>query len=91
MRWKWAKLLLNLTNAVEAVCGREARSGPLLAIVRREGEDVLRAAGSLGVLHGVATPLNDVLVRHANALAAAGNGPGSVPVDQIVAEAGIVL
>ena len=140
MRWKWAKLLLNLVNAVEAVCGPGARFGPLPAIVRREGEDVLRAAGidfasaeedaarrgdilqwrhrerpggstwqslargraietdylngeisRLGALHGVATSLNDVLMRHANALAAARQGPGSVPVGEIAAEAGITL
>jgi 2-dehydropantoate 2-reductase len=44
-KWKYGKLLLNLTNAVDAVCGPEARSGPLSSLVRREGVAVLRAAG----------------------------------------------
>lgn len=45
MRWKWAKLLLNLGNAVEAVCGPSARSGRLAELVRSEGVACLRAAG----------------------------------------------
>lgn len=45
MRWKWSKLLTNLGNAIEAVCGLPARSGPLAALVRREGEACLAAAG----------------------------------------------
>jgi len=45
MRWKYAKLLSNLGNAVEAVCGPQAEDGELGAVVRREGEAVLRAAG----------------------------------------------
>jgi 2-dehydropantoate 2-reductase len=44
MSWKYRKLLLNLGNAVEAVCGRKA---PRLAdLVRSEGEAVLGAAGA---------------------------------------------
>jgi hypothetical protein len=35
MRWKYRKLLLNLGNAVEAVCGGEARRGPLYGRVMR--------------------------------------------------------
>ena len=47
MSWKYRKLLMNLGNAVEAVCGRTA---PRLAeMVRTEGEAVLRAAG-IGVV-----------------------------------------
>jgi len=45
MRWKWAKLLLNLGNAIEAVCGQEARFSALGQMVRAEGEAVLNAAG----------------------------------------------
>jgi 2-dehydropantoate 2-reductase len=45
MRWKYRKLLLNLGNAVEALCGRvdglDAAAGP----VQAEGEEVLRRAG----------------------------------------------
>lgn len=45
MRWKHAKLLMNLGNAVEAVCGPAAGHGTLTELVRREGEACLRAAG----------------------------------------------
>jgi 2-dehydropantoate 2-reductase len=45
MRWKYAKLLTNLGNAIEAVCGPAARHGPLGDLVRREGDACLRAAG----------------------------------------------
>ncbi|RKT54636.1 ketopantoate reductase family protein [Saccharothrix australiensis] len=43
MRWKYAKLLGNLGNAVEAVCGR--RSPALVALARQEADRVLTAAG----------------------------------------------
>jgi 2-dehydropantoate 2-reductase len=46
MRWKYRKLILNLGNAVEAVCGPDAaKSRPLARMVRGEGEACLRAAG----------------------------------------------
>ncbi len=45
MRWKYAKLLLNLGNAVDALCARDERSGRLLRMVREEGEACLAAAG----------------------------------------------
>ena len=46
MRWKYRKLILNLGNAVEAVCGPDAAgSGPLGRMVRAEGEACLVAAG----------------------------------------------
>jgi 2-dehydropantoate 2-reductase len=46
MRWKYRKLILNLGNAVEAVCGPDAaRSTPLARMARAEGEACLRAAG----------------------------------------------
>ncbi|MGH3413729.1 MAG: ketopantoate reductase family protein [Marmoricola sp.] len=44
-RWKYAKLLTNLGNPVEAVCGPQARPGPLVDLLRAEGEAVLAAAG----------------------------------------------
>lgn len=44
-RWKYAKLLTNLGNAVEAACGPAARSGPLTDLLQAEGEAVLRVAG----------------------------------------------
>jgi 2-dehydropantoate 2-reductase len=44
MAWKYRKLLMNLGNAVEAVCGREGATA-LFDMVRAEGEAVLSAAG----------------------------------------------
>jgi 2-dehydropantoate 2-reductase len=45
MRWKYAKLLMNLGNAIEAICGPGGRGGDLYAAARAEGEDCLHAAG----------------------------------------------
>jgi 2-dehydropantoate 2-reductase len=45
MRWKYRKLLMNLANAVEALCGTEARFSPLAKAAQREGSEVLQAAG----------------------------------------------
>ncbi|HZQ26490.1 MAG TPA: 2-dehydropantoate 2-reductase, partial [Acidimicrobiales bacterium] len=45
MRWKYAKLLTNLGNAVEAVLGPDARGGAIAQRVREEGVACLRAAG----------------------------------------------
>ena len=44
-RWKWRKLVTNLGNAIEAVCGPPAREGPIGALAAREGEACLAAAG----------------------------------------------
>jgi len=44
-RWKYAKLLTNLGNGVEAVCGPASRNGPLTDLARAEGAAVLKAAG----------------------------------------------
>jgi 2-dehydropantoate 2-reductase len=45
MRWKWSKLLTNLGNIIEAACGPPGRRSALAALVRKEGEACLRAAG----------------------------------------------
>jgi 2-dehydropantoate 2-reductase len=45
MRWKYGKLLMNLGNGIDAMCGPAARETDLFRMVRREGVDVLRAAG----------------------------------------------
>jgi 2-dehydropantoate 2-reductase len=45
MRWKYAKLLMNLTNAVDALCGPEARGGEAGRMIRQEGIAVLRTVG----------------------------------------------
>jgi 2-dehydropantoate 2-reductase len=44
-RWKWGKLLMNLGNAVQAVCGNEEPAKELTRRVREEGIAVLHAAG----------------------------------------------
>jgi 2-dehydropantoate 2-reductase len=44
-RWKWAKLVTNLGNAIEAVCGPPGRAGRLAQMVTAEGYAVLDAAG----------------------------------------------
>ena len=45
MRWKYGKLLMNLGNGIDAMCGPGARGTDLFRIVRREGVETLRAAG----------------------------------------------
>jgi 2-dehydropantoate 2-reductase len=44
MRWKYAKLLMNLANAVEALCAPGDDAVSLGRLARREGAAVLRAA-----------------------------------------------
>ncbi len=137
MRWKYAKLLRNLGNAIEALCRTEAQDDldpsteELVTRVTKEGEAVLAAAGIdvvgtdewrsyrgnqvqvvavegrersggsswqsvmrgsgsieadflngeialLGRLHGVDTPVNELLQREANALVRERRSPGSV-------------
>jgi 2-dehydropantoate 2-reductase len=43
-RWKWRKLVTNLGNAVEAVCGPAARQGTITEQAMAEGEACLAAA-----------------------------------------------
>lgn len=45
MRWKYGKLLMNLGNGIDAMCGPAARATDLYRLVRREGVAVLKAAG----------------------------------------------
>ena len=46
MRWKYSKLaLMNLANAVDALCGPAARGGELAKLIHREGIAVLQQAG----------------------------------------------
>ncbi len=45
MRWKYAKLLNNLGNALDAACGMEGRRGDLFRRARAEGEACYEAAG----------------------------------------------
>ena len=45
MRWKYRKLLMNLANAVEALCGPDGRNSPLAKEAQQEGVAVMDAAG----------------------------------------------
>ncbi len=45
MRWKYRKLVNNLSNALDALCGPANRSGALNAEIRDEAMAVLAAAG----------------------------------------------
>jgi 2-dehydropantoate 2-reductase len=45
MRWKYRKLMMNLGNAVQAVCRPDDDRQQLLDLVRLEGEQALAAAG----------------------------------------------
>jgi 2-dehydropantoate 2-reductase len=45
MRWKYRKLIMNLANSVEALCGSDDDADELGRLARREGSAVLRAAG----------------------------------------------
>jgi 2-dehydropantoate 2-reductase len=62
MSWKYRKLLMNLNNATEAVCGRSAIGGHLAEMVQAEGDAVLAAAGIAVV------SLEDDLARRGDAL-----------------------
>jgi 2-dehydropantoate 2-reductase len=44
MRWKYRKLLMNLANSVEALCGPEARVSSLAKAAQAEGDAALAAA-----------------------------------------------
>jgi 2-dehydropantoate 2-reductase len=136
MRWKYGKLLMNLSNAVEAVCGTGTRGNELAVRARAEGVECLHAAGIafvdsdedrarrgdllkrrpgdtrssgasswqslsrvtgsiesdylngeivlLGRLHGIPTPVNELLQREANRLARERRPPGSVPAERLL-------
>ncbi|NNC92896.1 MAG: 2-dehydropantoate 2-reductase [Acidimicrobiia bacterium] len=45
MGWKYRKLVMNLGNAVQAICGRVASGSEIVQRARDEGERVLEAAG----------------------------------------------
>jgi 2-dehydropantoate 2-reductase len=59
MRFKYAKLLGNLLNAVDALCQPGPSAGELIELAQKEGEAVLRAAG----IEFVADEVNDVVGR----------------------------
>ena len=137
MRWKYAKLLNNLGNAVDALCGPDAEGRELQRRAWAEGSECLRAAGIdpippdedaarrgdrfrwggaaarsrpgasswqslargsgsieadylngeivlLGRLHGVSTPVNELLQRMAARAAREGTAPGSISPDELI-------
>jgi 2-dehydropantoate 2-reductase len=137
MRWKYTKLLMNLANAAEALCGPVEGIGELARRARSEGGAVLRAAGidaatrdedrerrgtimtprpiggrqrgggsswqslqrgtgavesdylngeivMLGRIHGVPTPVNELLQREANDAARKHALPGSISPDTLL-------
>jgi 2-dehydropantoate 2-reductase len=140
MRWKWAKLFMNLGNAVEALCGRAEGADEVARRARSEGRRCLEAAGIdaatreedaarrgdllqmgpvggaergggstwqslargapaetdllngevvlLGRLHGVPTPVNELLQRRVRTHVAAGGAPGTVDPAELLAELG---
>lgn len=59
MEFKYAKLLGNLLNAVDALCEPGPSAGELIELAQKEGEAVLRAAG----IDFVADDVNDVAQR----------------------------
>lgn len=142
MRRKYAKLLMNLGNALDAACGGASRRSPLLAMARDEARACFAAAGIdvaseeedrrrrgdlvqvkpiggkprgggstwqslargatrtevdalngeivlLGRLHGVATPVNELLQEVASHLARTGGAPGSVDVTELERVVGV--
>ena len=136
-RWKYAKLLLNLGNPVDALSPRDDDARRLHELARAEGETVLAAAGIdhvsqaddrarrgdilrivpiddrprpgastwqslargnpvevdylngeivlLGRLHGVPTPVNEMLQQATHDAVAAGTPPGSIPAAALLA------
>ncbi len=137
MRWKRGKLISNLANGAEALCGPAARRSIAAERARAEARACFAAAGlattteaedatrrtgfesrpigdarrgggstwqslargaatletdylngeiaMLGRLHGVPTPVNELLQRLAADAARAGLEPGSMPLDDLVA------
>ncbi|MCI3271576.1 ketopantoate reductase family protein [Streptomyces cylindrosporus] len=139
-RWQYAKLLTNLSNTLQALCGEDGGQdsrASLRARVRAEGEAVLAAAGIpyasvaeqqaqrghkvdlvplagapraggstwqslsrgtgsvesdhlngeivlLGRLHGVPTPINELLQRLAGTFARERREAGSMPIEELV-------
>lgn len=139
MAWKHRKLLMNLGNAVQALCAPGPDRAGLGRLAREEGERVLAAAGvevtpeevdaarrgdlldtsaaparaggstwqsvrrrtgdvevdylngeicALGRMHGVPTPVNELLRDTTWQLVAAGGDPGTLDAGELLAAAG---
>jgi 2-dehydropantoate 2-reductase len=140
MRWKYGKLITNLSNAVTALCGPGSAGSELVRHAREEGEGVLEAAGIdfatpeeeaarnggdvkvlptasgpwrggsswqsaarrtgsiesdflsgeivlLGRLRGVSTPVNELLQRETDRMAALRLPPGTADANELLARA----
>jgi 2-dehydropantoate 2-reductase len=140
MRFKYAKLIANLANAVEATCEPGAAAEELVKRAREEGRGVLHAAGIdsvaadvddvqarwrrfgvgeiagrargggstwqsiargaagvetdylngeivlIGRLHGIPTPVNELLRALVNRVVRAGGEPGRLPAQAVLAQ-----
>jgi 2-dehydropantoate 2-reductase len=76
MRWKYAKLIGNLGNAVQALAGPGADSGDVVETLRREGRAVLAAAGIESASHAEEAEWRGDLfqIRHVDGLDGAVGG-----------------
>jgi 2-dehydropantoate 2-reductase len=96
MRWKYTKLLMNLSNALEAACGRGARESALFARARAEAtacfdsagiafvsdeEDAARRAGRLAIHTG-----GTVEHRGSSSWQSLVRGTGSIEADHLNGE-----
>src|SRR5581483_12528172 len=59
MRFKYAKLLANLGNAVDAICEPGGAASEVIGLAKEEGREALTAAG----IEFVAEEVNDVQAR----------------------------
>lgn len=62
MRWKYGKLLYNLANALEALCGPAARVGPAATRLRAETDACYAAAGIEPLLEPADSPRRGFIV-----------------------------
>jgi 2-dehydropantoate 2-reductase len=94
MRVKYAKLVTNLGNAVEVVCGRGEESQAVAELARAEGRACLRAAGisfdeaRLAAYHKVIT-IRDVASGHwpgSSSLQSLNRGTGTIEADYLNGE-----
>ncbi|HSA52321.1 MAG TPA: 2-dehydropantoate 2-reductase N-terminal domain-containing protein [Yinghuangia sp.] len=62
MPWKYGKLRYNIANAVEALCGPQARRGPVADRLRAEADACYAAAGIEPLVEPADSPRRGVLV-----------------------------
>jgi 2-dehydropantoate 2-reductase len=92
MPWKYTKLLMNLGNALVALAGADATGSPFAALLREEGEAVLRAAGIAFVAHEEFRARSEQLARELSGrlgnstLQSVRRGSGSIETDYLNGE-----